>query len=151
MLYVLRNTLVQALPLVLSWTALVHVVRQPRHSKKKKQHRSGCHNTSQESNVNHWPTLPLIYSCIANTKTPNPCGICHLTPQESFYGVMSSRPIVINEPPHSSACLSINFQGGPPSYVPTLLCSGRTWNNCHAKSRTFPFLILRVNSILIQF
>lgn len=119
--------------------------------KKKKQHRSGCHNTSQESNVNHWPTLPLIYSCIANTKTPNPCGICHLTPQESFYGVMSSRPIVINEPPHSSACLSINFQGGPPSYVPTLLCSGRTWNNCHAKSRTFPFLILRVNSILIQF
>ncbi len=32
-------------------------------------------------------------------------------PAESFYGVMSSRPIVINEPPHISARLSINFQG----------------------------------------
>lgn len=33
-------------------------------------------------------------------------------PAESFYGVMSSRPIVINETPHFSARLSINFQGG---------------------------------------
>lgn len=37
--------------------------------RKKPQHSSGCHNTSQESNVSHWPTIPLIYSCIANTKT----------------------------------------------------------------------------------
>lgn len=43
-------------------------------------------------------------------------------PGEGFYGVMSSRPIVINELPHSSACLSINFEGAsvmcPHSSVP---------------------------------
>lgn len=31
---------------------------------------------------------------------------------ERFYGVMSSRLIVINEPLHSLVCLSINFHGG---------------------------------------
>lgn len=57
------------------------------------------------------PLSRFVYSCIANTKIP-PARRMLSDLAEGFYGVMSSRLIVINEPPHFLACLSINFLRG---------------------------------------
>lgn len=56
------------------------------------------------------PLNRFVYSCIANTKIPTRAAYA-IWPRGGLW-VMSSRLIVINEPPHFLACLSINFWGG---------------------------------------
>lgn len=109
-----------------------------------------CYNSSHKSNVSHWPLSRFVYSCIANTKIPT----------RAAYAIWPRGELLWSDviTPHchkwtpSLPRLPVNkFPRGPCSFVPAPLCSRWTWNNCHAKSRVFPFLILRVNNILIQF
>lgn len=96
------------------------------------------------------PPSRFVYSCIANTKIPT----------RAAYAIWPRRALLWSDviTPHchkwtpSLTRLPVNkFPRGPRSFVPAPLCSRWTWNNCHAKSHAFPFLILRVNNILIQF
>lgn len=96
------------------------------------------------------PLSRFVYSCIANTKIPTRAAYA-IWPRGELLWSDVITPHCHKWAPSLPRFPVNKFPRGPCSFVPAPLCSRWTWNNCRAKSRAFPFLILRVNNILIQF
>lgn len=135
--------------------------------KKRNKNKQGSQTSPSITQKQCQPVTPSASYIFMHSKHKgwNPSQHMLRDPAESFYGVMSSRPIVINEPPHLHALPVNKFprwwegwgggQGGRDSVTcphPRLYCAlGGHEIIAMQRAARFPFLILRVNSILIQF